>query len=737
MARQYRAFKAALLQSSKRLGGGRSGNGGSLHVEALEQRRLMTATSQDNGEADSSIIAEPQGVLPPATVVARKLFYNQSGTGGGTVRYDGNDAAINSLDDDAIATDKIAYRPDVTFTIRQLTTNAFFDSEPRVLGATVMWQGRGGTDGGTDEEIFRFDGSTTTQLTQNAELDRFPKMSSGGTIWERGNSTTQEVILWDGVSETPLTANAVFDGTATISGSRVAWQQGSGTEVDIMSWEAGVTTNLSNIAGSERTVSIDGNRSVWISGSVPNISVMLKDGANAPAPVVTSTTTTLEDPRISGQNVVWEGFAGGTSNDREIYLNDGVTTTRLTINAFPDFDPRIAGNNVVWWGGVFNDFQVSLFDGVTTRELSSGITNQFPEIDGDNIVWQSDDGNDFEIMFWNGHEVIQLTDNDYDDTRPQVSGDHVTWVGQFGIDGTTFEIFDAVFAPAPATFANVSSYTKGINGIMVDIAGAPGPISAADFVFKVGNNNSPSTWGTANDPTDISVRAGAGVNGSDRVEIIWTTGAPFKEWLEVTVLANANTGLEQKDGYPAGVGDQFYFGSAPGNTGVGDSVVNSLVNALDEGGIRANPALLSSNIPITNIYDVNRNASVNATDESAARLNGTNPATALKYLNLSSPPLAPQGDMDDDSFDGSAVASALAAPAPSPVPRAAAQSPIDHSKRADADERRAVASHLLFGARGATPRARAVLAVRDHLLDAWEFDDALLELLVERKRASG
>ena len=147
----------------------------------------MTATSQDNGEADSSIIAEPQDALPAATVVARKLFYNQSGTGGGTVRYDGNDAAINSLDDAAIATDKIAYRPDVTFTIRRLTTNAFFDSEPRVLGATVMWQGRGGMDAGTDEEIFRFDGSTTTQLTQNSVLDRFPKMSSGGTIWERGN----------------------------------------------------------------------------------------------------------------------------------------------------------------------------------------------------------------------------------------------------------------------------------------------------------------------------------------------------------------------------------------------------------------------------------------------------------------------------------------------------------------------------------------------------------------------
>jgi hypothetical protein len=107
-------------------------------------------------------------------------------------------------------------------------------------------------------------------------------------------------------------------------------------------------------------------------------------------------------------------------------------------------------------------------------------------------------------------------------------------------------------APGPATFANVSSYSKGINGVMIDLAGAHGSISAADFEFRVGNNNSPSTWGTAAAPATISVRTGAGVGGSDRVEIIWANGAIQKQWLEVIVLANANTGLTQKAGYPAG-----------------------------------------------------------------------------------------------------------------------------------------------------------------------------------------
>src|SRR4029077_3510751 len=44
------------------------------------------------------------------------------------------------------------------------------------------------------------------------------------------------------------------------------------------------------------------------------------------------------------------------------------------------------------------------------------------------------------------------------------------------------------------TFANVSSYTLGINGLMVDLSGFHDVLGPSDFIFKTGNNNSPSTW---------------------------------------------------------------------------------------------------------------------------------------------------------------------------------------------------------------------------------------------------
>ena len=86
---------------------------------------------------------------------------------------------------------------------------------------------------------------------------------------------------------------------------------------------------------------------------------------------------------------------------------------------------------------------------------------------------------------------------------------------------------------AAATFANVSGYSKGINGLFVDISGSHPAISIDDFMFAVGNNNSLDTWSAAPAPTGITVRAGAGLSGSDRVELVWADSAIWRKWLRL------------------------------------------------------------------------------------------------------------------------------------------------------------------------------------------------------------
>jgi subtilisin-like proprotein convertase family protein len=192
---------------------------------------------------------------------------------------------------------------------------------------------------------------------------------------------------------------------------------------------------------------------------------------------------------------------------------------------------------------------------------------------------------------------------------------------------------DAAIAPdktallpgGTATFANYTSYSRGLNGIIVDIANLRGTPTASDFTFKVGNDNTPALWSAASAPVTITVRAGAGTGGSDRVTLIWNDNAIQGKWLQVTVLASAATGLAADD--------VFYFGNAIGETG--NSTQNAAVNGFDEAGVRSNPHTSSNPTDITDVYDINRDSFVNGLDEVKVRLFGTTSSTMLQLIALS------------------------------------------------------------------------------------------------------
>jgi len=155
------------------------------------------------------------------------------------------------------------------------------------------------------------------------------------------------------------------------------------------------------------------------------------------------------------------------------------------------------------------------------------------------------------------------------------------------------------------SFNNVTSYSRGINGIMIDLAGSHPAITAADFVFKTGNSNDPSSWTAAAAPSLVTVRPGAGVSGADRIELIWSVATAVKNsWLEVQVLANAHTSLA--------VPDVFFFGSRTGETGTGELLDFFLTSAADVTATRSNTA---TQAPITSLFDFNRDGLVSAADQ--------------------------------------------------------------------------------------------------------------------------
>ena len=215
----------------------------------------------------------------------------------------------------------------------------------------------------------------------------------------------------------------------------------------------------------------------------------------------------------------------------------------------------------------------------------------------------------------------------------------------------------ALLPGGTATAANYTSYSRGINGVMIDIAGLNGTPTAADFTFRVGNNNTPAGWALAPAPANITVRAGAGTGGSSRVTITWADGAIKNTWLQVT----AKTSL----GLPAA--DVFYFGNAFGETG--NSAANAQVNSTDEIGARSNPKTFLNPALVGDTYDFNRDGFVNATDQIIARSNSTTLAAALKLISVPNGAAGQLGAADFTALSAGVqfVQAALPSAGPAPV----------------------------------------------------------------------
>ena len=167
-----------------------------------------------------------------------------------------------------------------------------------------------------------------------------------------------------------------------------------------------------------------------------------------------------------------------------------------------------------------------------------------------------------------------------------------------------------------AAFANVTSYTDGINELALDVANAATGYSAADFVCRAGLSGDPYSWSPAPAPSSVTVTAGAGSGGSTRVVIRWADGAIANEWLQVNFTP---------------LGDTFYVGNLVGDTD------NLQVNAADEAAARNHCTTMLAPATAANPCDFNRDGKVDAIDQLVARAAAGDALPALTAPAISVP----------------------------------------------------------------------------------------------------
>lgn len=173
------------------------------------------------------------------------------------------------------------------------------------------------------------------------------------------------------------------------------------------------------------------------------------------------------------------------------------------------------------------------------------------------------------------------------------------------IDGSKV-LLTPTSSPLPTTFANVSNYSRGINGVTVDVLGlAKSNLTTGDVLLRVidGAESSatpPSSWREAPTPSSISVTPGTATTAA-RIRFEWPDGVIQNSWLQIIIRPTANTGLAG----PA----VYYFGHAMSETnGIAPYRITGADLSLVQG------AIANDLVAIGDIRDINKDRRVTGAD---------------------------------------------------------------------------------------------------------------------------
>ncbi len=165
------------------------------------------------------------------------------------------------------------------------------------------------------------------------------------------------------------------------------------------------------------------------------------------------------------------------------------------------------------------------------------------------------------------------------------------------------------------SFSNDTNYDRGLNGLVIDVSKLGSIPTAADFQFATWNGIDATGFAAITATPTITFIPNGGLAGVGRVKIEFADREVFNTWLRITVLANNTTDLPSND--------VFYFGHAVGDMNLGNigTPITIRTNATDISAVRQNQSPAPDSVPVTNIYDVNKDGRVDTTDSQILRQN--------------------------------------------------------------------------------------------------------------------
>jgi hypothetical protein len=406
----------------------------------------------------------------------------------------------------------------------------------------------------------------TTQRTVTFRVD------DGAAANNLSNEATRDIVIGSSNSNPVVVANS-----AAVSGNEGTTITNTGT------WSDPDAGNVVTLTASVGTVVKNANGTWdWSLASTDQVAtttvtITANDGVGGTASTTFTYAVNNVAPVLTRTNATVTGNVGTSITNTGTYADVPADTVTLTAS----LGTIVNNGNGTWsWS-------------ITPAEA---VSNQVVTISG-----SDEDGGSSTVTF-------TFTANSTIATRA------TRYIGATGSSASTSLATDKVaLLPGQAsTFANYTNYSRGLNGIVVDVAGLPAATTPAQLLasLQLASWNGIAAAGFVALPgtvvPTVTIAAGAGAGGSARVTITFADNAVQNTWLRVTVVSNANTGLAAND--------VFYFGNVLGELDFGNTATRLRVNGQDAALLLANQSPGANSAPVTNKFDLDRNGRVNGQD---------------------------------------------------------------------------------------------------------------------------
>jgi hypothetical protein len=324
------------------------------------------------------------------------------------------------------------------YNITELRDHTYNNNEPQINGGgQVVWAGYDGND----YEIFFFDGEKTTQLTNNTDNDNAPDINNKGHItWMTLDNISLErkgVFYYDGSIINKI-SNRGEDPKINDS-DNIVWFDYDGQDNEIFLNNGSGTIQLTDNSWNDLGPKISNSGSItWLNWT--NQQVMYYDGSSITQ--LTDNATENLDVEINDNGLaVWTSI-NSSAGKNDIFLYDKQNSIQISNNIGYNQKPQInSSGDVVWY--CYNDNTPNHPDNIYLFKYQQQEVIRLPQLPTSNlntpfrnpdinskgeVVWQGDLGNWYEIFLFDGTKTVQITDNSNIDMYPKISDNGIiTW----------------------------------------------------------------------------------------------------------------------------------------------------------------------------------------------------------------------------------------------------------------------------------------------------------------------